>query len=318
MGKRQYQRTDDGSLSLLQEDIDQLYHNRIGAFTEAVADYAKPALAILSYLYKEAAHLHLLDSCFGLGYNTLVFLQELLANQKQVSTDQKQLLPALKSFEITAIDLDGDLLADCLSDILDQPCFAPLKDLNSQVLFDASGQEQKNTSGQIQISSRFYAHDLRQTILSLTEKGMDSPIDMIFHDPFSPLKITEHWTIDLFAAYQKLMHKERGFIITYSSAPAVRAALRQLGFFVYSTTALGGKNGGTLASSKDLGEILGDTSGIHHLGEAEEIRLTERASVPYRDPHFLCSGEEIRANRLVEQGKIPVPKLVRPRRRKAE
>lgn len=310
MAKRQYQTTDDGSLSLLQEDIDQLYHNRIGAFTEALADYARPALAILSYLYKEAEHLHLLDSCFGLGYNALVFSQELLAKQKE-------LLPSLRSFEITAIDLDGDLLADCLSDILKQPCFSGLRDLNTEVLFDACGHVQKTTAGEIHITSRFYAHDLRQTILSLTEKGLERPIDMIFHDPFSPLKITEHWTIDLFAAYQKLMNKERGFIITYSSAPAVRAALRQLGFFVYSTTALGGKNGGTLASSKDLEEILGDSSGIHHLGEVEEARLTERASVPYRDPHFLCSGEEIRANRLVEQGKIPVPKVVRPRRRKA-
>lgn len=311
MAKRQYQTTDDGSLSLLQEDIDQLYHNRIGAFTEAVADYARPALAILSYFNREAEHLHLLDSCFGLGYNTLAFSQELLAKQKI-------LLPSLQSFEITAIDLDGDLLADCLSDILKQPCFSALKDLNSEVLFDAGGLVQKTTAGQIHFASRFYAHDLRQTILSLVEKGVDSPIDMIFHDPFSPLKITEHWTIDLFAAYQKLLNKECGFIVTYSSAPAVRAALRQLGFFVYSTTALGGKNGGTLASIKDLEEILGDSSGIHHLGEVEETRLTERASVPYRDPHFLCDGEEIRANRLLEQGKIPVPKIVRPRRRKAQ
>lgn len=315
MAKRQYQTTDDGSLSLLQEDIDQLYHNRIGAFTEAVADYAKPALSILKHLYNGASSLHLLDSCFGLGYNTLVFLQELLDKKASV-------LPALKSFQITAIDLDGDLLADCLSDILSQSCFGPLKaagllGIGGQNLFAASGEIYQVQTEEMQINSRFYARDLRQTLMSMTEKGLDSPIDMIFHDPFSPLKITEHWTIDLFASYQKLM-SENGFIITYSSAPAVRAALRQLGFFVYSTTALGGKNGGTLAATKSLEEILGEDSGIHHLGEVEENRLTERASVPYRDAHFLCSGEEIRANRLTEQAKIPVPKVIRPRRQKSK
>lgn len=315
MAKRQYQTTDDGSLSLLQEDIDQLYHNRVGAFTEAVADYAKPALSILKFLYRDATSLHLLDSCFGLGYNTLVFLQELINSKTDV-------LPALKKFQISAIDLDGDLLADCLSDILSQPCFGPLKaagllDTGGQNLFDAGGEVHQVQTEEMQITSRFYAHDLRRSILSMTEKGLNSPLDMIFHDPFSPLKITEHWTIDLFASYQKLMSKN-GFIITYSSAPAVRAALRQLGFFVYSTTALGGKNGGTLAAKNSLEEILGDKSGIHHLGEVEENRLTERASVPYRDHHFLCSGAEIRANRLAEQARIPVPKVIRPRRQKSK
>src|SRR6516162_6353208 len=69
-------RTEDGSLSRFDEETGELYHNRAGAYTEALRNYYEPSDA--KERLQRAGELRLLYACFGLGYNTFVLLAQLI------------------------------------------------------------------------------------------------------------------------------------------------------------------------------------------------------------------------------------------------
>lgn len=137
--------------------------------------------------------------------------------------------------------------------------------------------------------------DLRQELPNLVLECAQS-FDFIFHDAFSPRRMPELWSVDLFANYVKLL-KPTGKILTYSSATAVRGAFRSLGLIVKRTAAVGGKSGGTVASWVDEKD---DQSDICPLTEEEEMRLHSSSAVPYRDPNLSDDAREILARREEE------------------
>lgn len=57
--------TEDNSLTCFHSETGELYHNRAGAFTEALKNYVEPALAMSDALKRE--RLDVLDACFGLA-----------------------------------------------------------------------------------------------------------------------------------------------------------------------------------------------------------------------------------------------------------
>ena len=63
--------TDDGSITFWNDHVKEHYHTRTGARLEAEEKYVQPA-----HLHKQLQHkpLHLLDICFGLGYNSYAAL----------------------------------------------------------------------------------------------------------------------------------------------------------------------------------------------------------------------------------------------------
>jgi hypothetical protein len=77
--------TEDGSFSVKDPIVGEGYHNKAGAITEALVHFAWPALAAMhaqGLLNHHKApsdicqnlHISLVDSCFGLGYNTWLFM----------------------------------------------------------------------------------------------------------------------------------------------------------------------------------------------------------------------------------------------------
>jgi tRNA U34 5-methylaminomethyl-2-thiouridine-forming methyltransferase MnmC len=291
--------TEDGSVSLVSGACGELYHNRAGAFAEALHDYAEVALMVWAVLYGEKlpAQFDVLDCCFGLGYNSLALAQE---------------LPAEVSLDVVAIELDERAIA-FVPQVLAQSCFARLR-------LDGLGEEQAKTLGRFQKTAierknqnsagtkSFFNFDLIQSCLRAylrDPKNKEARLyDLIVHDPFSPRKMPELWTIDLFQAYKDRL-KDNGLIITYSSAPAVRGALLDLGFSVYRTPAVGGKFGGTLAVKGDVLEshmLSGLLSQrITRPTDQELVVLAKSSRVPYRDPSLSADREEIFAARLMEQ-----------------
>lgn len=290
-----FQATADGSISLLEPSLQELYHNRQGAYTEALMNYAAPTLALLSLQPVKESTFSLLDSCFGLGYNSLTCFDSLLSFRKEGRAT------SLKGISIKALDIDYDLCQASLPLVLKQRCFkhiASLDWLNTDsfqpgITFDYMHDD-------LHFQSTFSTSDLRQYLKNEPE----DTFDVIYHDPFSPRKVTELWTLELFAAYKRRL-QPNGSILTYSAAPAIRGALRQLGFHVYRTTAVGGKSGGTLACLQDLQDYLPLLSNvIMPLCEEEESRLLTTSGLPYRDPELSLTGEAIRIARLKEQGQI--------------
>lgn len=290
-----FQRTADGSLSLFEPSLDELYHNRAGAYTEALMNYAVPTHALLSLPTPGKSSFALLDSCFGLGYNSLTCFDSFLLARAQGSA------ASLRSFTIRALDIDFKLCQASLPLVLKQSCFQHISNLSwlTADCFQPGSTFEYNYED-LHFQSTFSECDLRQYLKSEPEENFD----FIYHDPFSPRKVTELWTLEVFAAYKQRLQPE-GSILTYSSAPAIRGALRQLGFHVYRTAAVGGKSGGTLACLQDLSHFLPALeSVIMPLSEEEERRLHTTSGLPYRDPDLSLTGEEIRITRLKEQGQI--------------
>jgi len=114
--------------------------------------------------------------------------------------------------------------------------------------------------------------DLRKTLPALTQ-----PYDLIFHDPFSPVRNSECWTVEVFQQLFRLL-KSDGALLTYSQSNMVRAAMSEAGFVIQNTTVPEGQRGGTIAFTSGTGIAL-------------------PSSIPYRDPDLNASGHDIRSRR---------------------
>ncbi len=68
--------TNDGSVGLYSPEVDDIYHSTYGALTEAYEKFLKPSH--LNYLLKNKKEIKLLDICFGIGYNTKTFINEII------------------------------------------------------------------------------------------------------------------------------------------------------------------------------------------------------------------------------------------------
>jgi tRNA U34 5-methylaminomethyl-2-thiouridine-forming methyltransferase MnmC len=269
--------TEDGSLTLLDDETQELYHNRAGAFTEALVNYVTPSAA--TEILCQRGQLRVLDACFGLGYNSFVLLSSLLDPARTGTLEGV-------SIEITAIDLEL-MPSVVLLKVLADSRFSSLSPLLCDYLKDGSRQIPLR-AGSLSIAINLIEGDLRAVVPALKE-----PFDVVFHDPFSPRKVPELWTYDLFEHYFRLLTPLKGKLLTYSAAKAVRSGLLQAGFNVWKTQALGGKSGGT------MGTIAGESS-AHAEALAEGELSILKSALPYRDPGLKLTRAEISELRLKE------------------
>jgi len=275
--------TEDGSLSRRDEETGELFHNRAGAITEAHKNYVEPSGAV--ELIKENGTLTILDACFGLGYNTWMLLETVLAS-----------VHATVQVRVFGIERDADVLSDAITVLHD----VRLKHVRQLVSASPSGEEPLLDcatnyvwhSGTTTCELTLVQGDLRQVVPQLSDS-----LDLVFHDPFSPARMPELWTVDLFRHYFRLLKPKGGRLLTYSAASAVRGGLREAGFAVWRTEAVGGKSGGTLACSKRNP----DYSNVLPLSDEEEQKVRSRSGIPYRDRSLSAPRATILHNRVLEQ-----------------
>jgi tRNA U34 5-methylaminomethyl-2-thiouridine-forming methyltransferase MnmC len=284
--------TEDGSITCLDANSGELYHNRIGAYTEALAHYVQ--ICDLPALLAQQSSITVLDVCFGLGYNSFVLIDQLL----QYIENSRSIKSPI-SCRIVGIDQDRNIL-DLIPQVLSDSRFKSLcQALNIDTkkakeivsLWQTKGKCLFNLKNKTEISISFemIIEDLRQAIPRLAKTG--EQFDYIFHDGFSPRAMPELWTADLFAQYTKLI-SNNGRIITYSSAYAVRGAFIECGLEIRKSAPLGGKSGGTIAFKKGQPEIANEQS-IFFLSNEEKERLQTRSGTPYRDPDFNNTSQQI-------------------------
>jgi len=292
--------TEDGSITCRDEETGELYHNRAGAYTEALHNYVEPTY--LKRIVETRRDLQVLDICFGLGYNTFVLALELL--------DQMDIRNASQQFnlKVVAIDRDPDIIKVLPQVLADQRLkrLAPLAEdfakpangKSSQPFLSRCRLQYKNVLD-LDLSIKF--EELRKAVPELVRQGKQ--FDLIFHDGFSPKHMPELWTYELFAQYAQLIG-EKGMILTYSSAAAVRGALRLCGLTVKRTAKVGGKSGGTIAANE---KAIADNPFAFALTDLEEARLKSRSAIPYRDPNLNDQAESIMARRLEEVRNSSLP-----------
>ena len=197
--------TGDGSPTLYCEAVREHYHStRDGAFTEAFYKHVQPAW---EYRIRGRAEVVVIDLCFGLGYNTLVLLWHL--KRKGFAGRLRVLSP----------ELDGGLPAR----LVDFPYPAPLASLRPVIESLARRRLWVEENFRVEL----FIGEARSWLA-----GLEGPINVVFHDPFSPQHNPSLWTREFFAAYRRLGADDL-LVTTYSTATAVRLGLYENGFHIY-------------------------------------------------------------------------------------
>lgn len=223
--------TADGSLSLWEPSLNEGYHNRKGAFIEACNLYAIPAQ--LDKRLEKKQELTLFDPCFGQGYNSWVSLEMIVSYAKN---RQEPLTVTLHSCE-----LDSTLVTTWLPVLSQLSLFSEISFIKDVVEKNSEkfsfNFDMKLNYGNLQLHWLHSWDDLREVVYKIPPRS----VDLIFHDAFSPAKMPELWSKELFANYKVILSKE-GRLLSYSVARMVRDNLEGAGWKYKRTSSAGRKN----------------------------------------------------------------------------
>ncbi|MEM0950928.1 MAG: MnmC family methyltransferase [Cyanobacteria bacterium P01_H01_bin.74] len=325
--------TRDGSLTIKDDETGEYFHNKAGAYTEALTHYASPLVKKLSLhiprvLDQRLTEVVIIDACYGLGYNTWGFVNTVLKTKLDFLRQARSLHENQIRISVFAIEKAYELLT-LDAKILIDPLFYPLNTYLTQFehntyyrtfLEDNISQHADDSSNcrtsfikEIPNSSCVENSDLNRTFIYNNLPGItielhfmvgdlrsviqtiDAPIDAIFHDPFSPQCLPELWTLTLFHCYFNLLKSRFGGLYTYSSAASVRGAMQRVGFQIFKTSGLGKKSGGTVG--RIPGTLLASDDlnrfNLTPLSEAERKYIQSKAGLPYEDNACLNASREI-------------------------
>ena len=265
--------TKDGSLSLRSEKFNENFHSLEGAYYETKNKFINPS-RLKRFKNKS---INVLDVCFGIGYNSALLFENLIIelstlNWYGLELDKRPINYALNDKEFNK--LWNPKVVEILNSL-------SLKGLYKKKNFDCD----------------LIIGDARKEILNLPK---EIKFDLIFLDGFSPQKCPELWTYE-FLSQLKNKIKYEGYLITYTSAAAVRKSLKSLGFSLFSIIpTLSNRNrwsNGTLATF----DIQQKNPYITQLSNMEIEHLNTKASIPYRDPTGEMLSKEIIDIRKKEQ-----------------
>ncbi len=239
--ERSVLRTADGSLTLFSTAYGEPYHSvSAGAIRECLLKFLHPS----GLLERDRDRLRILDVGFGLGYNTAVAVYHLREKNPRVEV------------EILALEKE-------LSDAV-PPMPEPYRRTHERILSLLPSGEHDG------VRIRLLEGDARETL-----PRTDFRADAVFHDPFSPYRNPELWSLE-FLREVKLRMDPCGVWVSYTSSLPVRRALLDLGFRVGGSEPVGRKRSGTVASPAGK---------VSPLAPQELRKLRESPySVPFRDP----------------------------------
>lgn len=246
--------TADGSLTFFSELFQETFHSRHGAKQEAIYQYVIPA-RLLEKAQKQR-EIHVLDVCYGLGYNSAAAIELLRDTPTHLVIHGLEINP-----QVPATAIASGIMAVWSGETQNI-----LKEIATNYTYVDS-----------QRSVFLHIGDARQTINNIPPNWADA----IFFDPFSPPKCPQLWTVEFIKLVAHRLHPD-GYLLTYSCAAAIRQGMRLAGLTVGSTPPLGRVAPGTIASF--------NSHLIPPLTLAEQEQLATKAAVPYRDP-YLCDDK---------------------------
>tara|TARA_Y100001933_G_scaffold191971_1_gene191336 strand:- start:114 stop:1004 length:891 start_codon:yes stop_codon:yes gene_type:complete len=271
--------TKDGSISLKSNLFNESFHSHLGALNETQNKFINPS----NLKRFENKSLSVLDICLGLGYNSALLFANTIKNASHLDwygleIDKEPLKFALRNKSF--IDLWDIKVIDILNSFLTKGKFEDRLFQCKIIWGDARDKIRK-------IPSNLY-------------------FDLIYLDGFSPQKCPEVWTLEFLKDVKRKL-KPNGYLITYSSAAAVRKTLLEIDFKIFTIKPKNNftKNwsSGTLAMPNLIKEEVEDNPYIEKLSKMEKEHLKTKASVPYRDPKGNYSSSKILKIRREEQFK---------------
>ncbi len=202
-------KTKDGSMTVFNSELKEHYHSISGALEEAKEKYINP-LEINDGM-------RILDFCFGLGYNSFAAIS------------------SHSNIEITALENDIEIVKMI-------ECFNFPEELSSTTKHFLHLHKLKKLTDDRNNTIILLLEDAKKTIYLLD----DNYFDRIFFDPFSPQKMPNLWTTDVFVELFRSL-KRGGKLSTYSCAKQIRKNLATAGFVVTDGPSIGRKSPSTIA-----------------------------------------------------------------------
>ena len=248
--------TEDGSVTFYNDTIKEHYHTLAGARSEAEKKYIIPGN--LEARLKNGK-VHLLDICFGLGYNSLLACELAMRNGRKL--------------DITALEMDSTVVKKAALGMQEKGTYFNWNDclntLHKKGYWEENGCKIELIWG-----------DARHTTRKLNTK-----YDLIWLDAFSTQRNSELWTVDYFTMLQPLL-AEDGALLTYCAAIPVRAGFIQAGFYVGETDPFGRERGGTICT-------ISKTLISRPIPQRDKFLLDTSRGIPYRDPNGTRTNKEI-------------------------
>ncbi len=195
---------EDGSYTLYSKVFDEPYHStKDGALHESLEKHVKPALKLKS----DKTSLQILDICFGLGYNAFATLYTI--KRHNLSTKVHIISPEF-----------DEALVRSLSSFGYPPEFESIGEIIRAVSQDLYYEDD-------QFTIEILRGDARERVPKIQSK-----VDIIYQDAFSPAHNPLLWTREWFAEVRALCHED-AILTTYSTAAAVRLGLYENGFKLF-------------------------------------------------------------------------------------
>ena len=266
--------TKDGSVTFWSETFQETFHSSHGAKHEAEAKFVIPAKIAEKAITQ--TQLNILDVCYGLGYNTAAAIACVFESPDR--TANLQIIALENNLEVPQQAITSGLV-----DIW-QPAIA-------KILKTAADVQTVTTEN---LSLQLLIGDARQTISQVPTKWADA----IFLDPFSPPRCPQLWTVEFMQLLANCL-KPDGYIVTYSSSAAVRAAMLSVGLQIGAIAPIGRKSPSTIAAFSPIA--------LPPISKTEAAFLKTRAAVPYRDRKLTGIATEIIAARKAEQNNSQLP-----------
>ncbi|GAB5466861.1 MAG: tRNA (5-methylaminomethyl-2-thiouridine)(34)-methyltransferase MnmD [Candidatus Kapaibacteriales bacterium] len=213
-------KTGDGSNSLYLPELDETFHSRGGAYTEAMHVYIDAGLNFFIQNNPEKKDINILELGFGSGLNTVLTFSEFSKNN---------FISESKSLYYTSIDkypLSKELLKEYWSDKK-----TDLFNLDSSIIDEILYSEwEKPISINNSKSDNFKLKKVNSDIDSFLIED-SSYYDIVYWDAFAPSRQPELWSEEIFTILRKRLN-HGAVLTTYASASLPRKNLQNAGFAV--------------------------------------------------------------------------------------
>ncbi|MCB2220394.1 MAG: tRNA (5-methylaminomethyl-2-thiouridine)(34)-methyltransferase MnmD [Bacteroidetes bacterium] len=195
--------TDDGSNSVYNEKLNEIYHSRHGAIQESLHVFINAGLKYI----KPTKNLSILEIGFGTGLNALLTLQHKVCDRIRYTALEPEPLP-------------NEIIRH-----LNYPTVLGKPELNR--IFQLLHSCPWNQS--FEIDTGFFLEKHQKKV-----QEFEAPFDqyhLVYFDAFAPSVQPELWTLAVFSQIYHVMHPQ-AILVTYSAVGAVRRSLQSAGFTV--------------------------------------------------------------------------------------
>lgn len=325
MEKFEFRKTEDESFGLYNLEIQDIYHAKQGAYTEAYEKFAIPALYYIDQK-KEIRNLKIADICYGIGYNTIALIQNF--SQKNFINNFKSITISILEYNRTLILLSPFIKSTHYNFFIRLRIMQILKkhftneeinktlnlhkDFIDKRAYQFFKEKIKYSKSKIHPlkQNRLLLHNTYYNYISIRHKKalklsnikkftfnvyindarksifkIKDKQNIVFLDAFDPKKLPTLWTKEFFDAIYSKLDNNSQ-IFTYSNSASIRSGFLEANFKI-------GKNdlSGTIAY-KNSQEIK------NPLSEYEKGLLNTNAGISFRDYNLNMNAEEIKQERL--------------------